>query len=132
MDTVPINPDRRIALDDLLAAVPVRNQSVECVRDTGEETVLRVPLRKRWYMRIPFSIFFPFRTHRAVALDRMGRTVWDACDGTKSTEEIIELFADRYRVSFHEARVSVLEFLKSLTRRGLIVMVAWTAKESGR
>lgn len=127
-DGVVINPDIRVSLDELLAAIPLRNHSVECGRDNGDEMVLRVPLRRRWYMRMPFSLIFPFRTHRSVALDRLGRAVWEACDGTRSIEMIIESFAAKYQISFHEARLSVLEFLKSLTRRGLIVIAGRASK----
>ena len=118
-----INPDAKISLEAILSAVPMHNEAVDCTKDSEDEIVLRVPLRKRWYTGKPFSLVFPFRTHRAVALDRTGREVWKACDGKKRTEDIIEYFADQHHLSFHEARVGVLEFLKSLTRRGLIVIV---------
>ncbi len=127
MNTV-INPDTRLSLDQILSAVPVHNRSVECVRDAENEIVLRVPLRKRWYMGRPLSWFLPFRTHHAIALDSMGREVWKACDGKRCAEAIIEAFAQRHHVSFHEARMGVLEFLKSLTRRGLVVIVGQGGK----
>jgi hypothetical protein len=118
-----LNPNTKISLDDMLAAVPVQNRSAECAKDTENELHLRVPLRRRWYMSAPFSWAFPFRTHRGFSLDRLGREVWKACDGTRCVEEIVETFASKHHLSFHEARTAVSEFLKSLTQRGLIVIV---------
>jgi hypothetical protein len=118
-----INPSRSLATADLLDAVPVRNRAVECEREADSELVLRVPLRRRWYMDPPVGWLFPFSRYRRVALDRLGKEVWQGCDGERTTESIVEGFAARHHLSFHEARLSVMQFLKDLTQRGLVVMV---------
>jgi hypothetical protein len=113
----------KVALAEVLSAVPVRNQAVREERKSGEESVLFVPLRKRWFMGPPLSWLLPFSSERGVGLDRLGREVWEACDGKRTAERLIEEFAARHHVTFHEARVSVLAFLRELTRHGAIVMV---------
>ena len=118
--TVGSAPD----VGQLLDAVPVPNRAVHCdsrLDDGG--VVLSVPLRARWYMRPPLTWVLPFSTHRRVALDALGGEVWTACDGARTTECIVESFAERHRLTFHEARLSVMLFLKELVRRGLVVMV---------
>ena len=60
---------------------------------------------------------------RSVVLDRIGRTVWDLCDGQRTVERVVEEFAGRYGLTFHEARVSVTTYLKELVQRGALVMV---------
>jgi hypothetical protein len=73
-------------------------------------------------MRPPLTWLLPLSRERVVALDAVGREVWQACDGQRTVEEIVEEFAARHRLSFHAARLSVLQFLQQLTRRGIVVM----------
>jgi hypothetical protein len=113
----------QLSMNDFLDAVPVPNNSAETVREADDELVLAVPLRKRWYMKAPFSLIFPFSTKKRIGLDLLGKEVWKNCDGVRTAERIIEEFAGAHRLSFHEARLSVMLFLKELTQRGFIVMV---------
>lgn len=117
--------------DALMDAVPVRNQEVHVERRGKDDVVLYVPLRRRWFNRPPFSWVLPFSERRALGLDRLGTEVWDACDGRTSTEAIVDHFAQRHALSFHEARMSVVSFLQQLTTRRLIVMVGAACEESG-
>ncbi len=122
---------------DLLDAVPVPNESVRAEPQPsgrgpgGGGIVLRVPLVRRWYMRPPLSWVMPFSRERAVGLDRLGREVWEACDGRRTAEEIIERFSRAHHLTFQEARISVMQFLRDLTRRGLIVMIGTPTDGAG-
>ncbi|MEX0775517.1 MAG: PqqD family protein [Phycisphaeraceae bacterium] len=106
----------------LLDAVPVRNQAVRTGR-RGGELLLYVSLKPRWFMRPPISLLMPFRKERGTALDTMGQEVWQACDGGSTVEQIVERFAQAHHLRFHEARMSVMQFLRDLTQRGLLVIV---------
>jgi hypothetical protein len=128
--TVKLNPETAMPLEVLLAAIPVRNLSV-LQEEQENGLILRVPVRKRWFTSAPFSYIFPFRTFRSVEIDKTGREVLKECDGKRNIEEIVERFAQKYHISFHEARTCVLEFLKSLTRRGIIVITG-RALEGGK
>jgi hypothetical protein len=65
----------------------------------------------------------PISRERAISLDRLGSEVWQACDGRRTVQEIVDLFAAAHDLTFHEARLSVTAFLRLLTRRGLVVVV---------
>jgi hypothetical protein len=118
-----VNPDKEIEVHAILRAVPVRNKALRTETRGKGNLMVYVPLRKRWFMRLPFSWLLRFSNERAVALDALGAEVWEACDGQATAEQIVEKFAANHRLSFHEARLSVMEFLRQLTRRGMIVMV---------
>lgn len=127
-----MKPKTPPSFEALLRAVPVRNTEVRAERGDGHEVVLYVPLRQRWFNRPPFSWVLPLSRHRAVGLDRLGAEVWEACDGRTPTESIVDDFARRHALSYHEARTSVVAFLQQLTARRLIVVVGPACEEAAR
>jgi len=50
--------------------------------------------------------------------------VLEACNGEATVETIVEGFAARHQLRFHEARQSVLSFLRMLVERRVIALVA--------
>jgi hypothetical protein len=105
----------------LLDAVPTRNAAVHAER-RGQTLVLWIPLRRRWWVdAVAWAL--PLRGRKGFALDVLGEEVWNACDGNREVERIIEEFAARHRVRFHDARVSVLQFLRTLVERKLVAIV---------
>ncbi|MBD3393268.1 MAG: PqqD family peptide modification chaperone [Chitinivibrionales bacterium] len=117
-----VNPDTPLPLEEMLRAVPLRNQAVRSDTRGEHELILRVPRRERWFTGPPFCWLFTVRREHGFGLDLLGREVWEACDGHRSVESIVDAFAARHGLGFHEARVGVTEFLKLLTRRGLVVV----------
>jgi hypothetical protein len=115
-------PSDRLDPAVLLDAVPSQNQVLR-LEPRGSSLVVWVPIRKRWWMRPPLSWILPFRSEKGVELDALGHEVFIACDGSRTTERIVEEFAERHRLRFHEARLSVLSFLKSLVERNLVALV---------
>lgn len=105
----------------MLDAVPVPNKAVRA-EPRENALLLWAPIRKRWWNRPPFSWALPYRDEKAVALDRLGREVYEAIDGKRTIEQIVEAFATNHQLRFHEARLSVMQFLKMLTQRSLIVV----------
>ena len=120
------------ALDQsqLLDSVPTRNTAVRTERRAGT-VVLWVPIVRRWWMKGPLGWVLPFRNEKGVALDALGEEVWAACDGKQRLEQIIEHFAKTHRIRFHEARVSVLSFVRSLSERNLVGIVVPGAATGG-
>lgn len=106
----------------MLDLVPAANRAARAEHH-GQTLILYVPIQKRWWMRGPLSWILPFRSEKGVALDSLGREVWEACDGRRTIEHIAEAFAARHRVRFHEAKLSVVTFLRSLVERGVVVLV---------
>ena len=127
-----INPGRKLRTNELLDTVPVPNRAVNVVRDGDHDFVVTVPLQRPWYMKPPLSWILPFSSLRRVSLDALGREVWQNCDGKRKTERIVEMFAANHQLSFHEARLGVLQFIRDLTRRGLLVMVGTSKQEEVR
>lgn len=112
----------RISNELLLRMVPVVNEAVEVHRQ-GKAVTLVVPIRQRKWMGRPLSWVFPFRTERRYALDHVGQEVWRSCNGRRTTEQIIERFASKYNVRFHDARLAVTQFLQTLVQRKLVALV---------
>ena len=59
---------------------------------------------------------------RRLELDRLGSRVWEFCDDRRTVEEIVDAFADRYGLTFHEARAAVTGYLKMLIQRGALAI----------
>lgn len=119
----------RIFPERLLEGVPQRNRSVELKQDE-EGSVLWAPIRPRWWMKPPFSWIMGYRDQKGFSLDALGLEIWQACDGTRNIEQIVEEFAARHRTSFHEARIVVMQFIQLMTRRELIAIVFSGSGES--
>lgn len=115
-------PTPRPTLAQTLAAFPTRNAAVREER-RGDALVLFVPLKQRWWTAGPVAWVLPLRREKAVALDAIGKEVWQACDGRRALETIVEDFAERHRLGFHEARLAVMRFLRMLAQRKLLVLV---------
>ncbi len=73
-------------------------------------------------MKPPISWVLPYREHRTVALDRLGREVYEAIDGRRDVESIVERLATAHRLRFHEARMSVMQFLRLLAERNIVIL----------
>ena len=105
-----------------LEAVPIRNSAARLVERGEGELCLAVPVRRPRWMVPPISWVVPLAAERRVRLDRLGCEVWDLCDGRRSVEEMVDAFAARHALSFHEARVAVTGYLRELLRRGLLAV----------
>jgi hypothetical protein len=114
---------RRTTARELLGAVPCRNQAAETSRQSDGSLVVAVPLQRPRFMVPPLTWVLPYSSRRRVQLDALGTEVFELCDGRRNVEQIIEQFSARHRLTFREAQLSVGEFLKQLTRRGLVAIV---------
>ena len=106
---------------DLLALVPGRNRAIR-VEQRDEGVIIWLKIQRRWWMGPPLGWILPFRSEKGVALDALGREVFDACDGQRCVESIIEQFAERHRLRFHEAKQSVVTFLRWLVERNIVYL----------
>ena len=117
-----------LTLEELYAAVPTRNESAKeaTLRDG---LVLEVPLKEpRGGLRV-LSWFMPMQSHHRVHLDGPGKMVFELCDGKENVQDIIRRFGDRFKLTFHESRLSVTLFLKKLMERGVVAMALKEAEE---
>lgn len=110
----------QLSREQALAARPVRlpaDPKLEPLPSGGAR--LTVKLRpSRWgrlLLRLPES-----GLPRTFELDAVGLHVWQACDGATTVERLIRSIADEFRLNLREAEVSTLQFLQTLTGKGLI------------
>ena len=107
----------------LLRSRPLRNPSITWGPDKSGDMVIHVPLvKKPWMAR--FGRFLPTAEVRHIILDDIGADVWELCDGETSIDSIRRSIADKYKLNPKEAEASLVEHLKQLARRRLIVAVA--------
>ena len=118
-----------VTRSDALAARPVRAVDVTITRDDTGGGNLKIPLRSPklggWLFKMPAGASKTFE------LDEIGLLVWDSCDGKTSVQQIIRKLAKRYNLNLREAEVSTVQFLQTLTKKGLIGMSV-RQKDEGR
>ncbi len=120
---MPGNKPRPASMREQLAVVPVRNGACEAAA-MGAEVRIRMRLRiPRWIA--PLIRLARLPTQRTYVLVGIGREAWDAIDGKQTLADVIEAFAERHRLSFHESRALLLTYLSTLAARGLVVMVGY-------
>ncbi len=114
----------------MLAARPVHNAAARVVDEAGGDVAVYVKSIRPWYMFPPVSWIVPYRPERKTVLDRLGSQVWRWCDGERSVEDIIDAFAGEHDLTFHEARVAVTGYIKSLVQRGALA-IAMSEEDAG-
>ena len=114
---------KQLTADEILKAVPYANDAIKLeVRPDGS-ALASVPMQKPKWVDGPMGWFLPYSTHRRVELDEIGVVVLKLCDGKRKVEEIVEEFAKRHMLSWREAQICVLAFLRQIVERGLVVIV---------
>lgn len=56
------------------------------------------------------------------ALDEVGATIWELCDGTRAVSEIVSILCDQFDAPAATVRADVLEFIGDLRREQLLVV----------
>lgn len=100
-------------------SVPVINQLITVEYDAEDNAVLNVP-RKRTKMVKWMAKLFRLPPYKEIELDELGTYTIELCDGEHTVSEIIEEFADRFDLNHREAEVSMLSYLQTLSKRGII------------
>ena len=113
---------RDISPMDILESVPIRNASAVAKEGSRGGVLVEVPLKRPAYMVPPISWILPFSKTRRVKLDVLGVSMLHLCDGRRSVEAIIEQFAIDNKLTFRESQLSVMEFLRKLSERGVLVI----------
>lgn len=97
--------------------IPIRNENVSCTDAETGRVVINVKFKRGQGLLARFQ---PPVLERNIKLDQIGSFVFKLIDNQHSTLEIIDIFLSQYRVSRREATLSIVDFLKSLVRRGII------------
>ena len=111
------------AWDDMLKAALLPNQAVRIVREESDGGLtLAVPTRKPPLLRGLLSWLVRVPKERLTILDPLGAGIWRACNGHLTVEDLVVRVARHYRLSFHESRVAVTEYVSSLLKRSLLAV----------
>jgi len=108
---------------DMLSSRLYRNLKVTAEwTENGTQLALSVPTKRPDYLVPPISWVVRPPKARKVYIDRTAADLWEWCDGKKNVEQVIELFAQKHNLTFHESRVSVTAYLKELLKRGALAV----------
>jgi hypothetical protein len=120
----------QLSPEDVLTAVPYVNEMTKLeVRNDGS-VLASVPVKKPGWVDGPLGWLLPYSTHRRIELDPIGAAVMGLCDGKRRVGEVIEEFARENLLTWREAQVCVLQFLRLITERGLVVIVGSSKNKS--
>ena len=87
----------------------------------GEDGRLVLVLKRKESRFFNFlSKFFNVPEEKRFALDDMGYWVWERCSGENTVGEIIEQLSEEFKISRREAEISLMSFLKTLSKKKLI------------
>ena len=108
-----------ITRERAFAARPVKTRVLGMEQVGKGDVRIRVMLAPRAWLRF---LGAPREVERAFVLDPLGLEVYNVCDGATPVGDIVAGFARRHQVSSAEAERSVTTFLKTLMKKGLVVM----------
>ncbi len=92
-------------------------------RETDDGTLILVLPRRRNFLYKLLSLIFTIPKERKLSLDDIGRWVWEKCDGQHAAGDIIGQLSEKFNISRKEAEVSLLSFLKDMSKKKLIGFV---------
>jgi hypothetical protein len=100
--------------------IAVKIHSREPLPDGGERITVRIDAPK--FARMVLRIKGPIK--RNFEFDAIGMDVLGMCDGQKTVRYIISRFAKRHNLNQHEAERAVTTFLRTLTQKGVVALLA--------
>lgn len=121
--SAPSLRDQQKQFGQSLSVIPVRNPSVRASEppERPGTLLLEVQLHYRTPLLKFFRKLFGASEVKTYRLDKIGTKVFNAIDGKKTFEEMIDEFAAKEKLSFFESRALLAQFMRMLTDRGIIV-----------
>jgi hypothetical protein len=62
-----------------------------------------------------------FTSGKRIDLDKIGMTVWEACDGKNTVEDIAQILHEKYEMVMSQAEMSLSIYFEQLAKKGLVV-----------
>ena len=116
----------RASWREMLKAKAIQNAAARIEFENDDSIILNVKNKRPSFFFPPLSWLIRPADEQRVSLDRLGAEVWRLCDG-QTVEQVIDRFAEMHGLSFHEARVAVTGYMKSLVERGALAIVVTDA-----
>lgn len=108
---------------DMLENTLYQNLKVQAEWNANRTTLtLKIPTKRPDWLVPPVSWVVRPPAYRSLVLDPVGADLWTWCDGSRNVEKVVEMFAQKHSLTFHEARVSATSYLKDLVRRGALAV----------
>lgn len=103
-----------------LTAIPIPNEHVE-KDDRGDVMLITVDLR---YGALGKALAKPLklRDKKSYQVDGVSLEIYRLLDGKKTVEHLVELLAEKHKLTFFESRGLILQYLHILTQKGVIVV----------
>lgn len=121
----------RISAEAQLALVPLRNRQAQVVEDSQQRVVLELQAAyPRWLGPLPRLVGAPRSKRRS--LDGLSLLLWRRIDDRQSVGALIDWLAEDQKLTFNEARLLALTWLRRLSANGLLVLGDRTLEQLGR
>lgn len=105
-----------------LKVVPVHNSSAKVTRGGNpDEIEIEVALRYSGAVMQFLHKALKLQNSKRYVLDGVGKMVYEAVDGRKSFEQLIDEFSEKQKLTFFESRALLGQYFQTLVRRGVIV-----------
>ena len=112
---------KQVPLEVILKSKVVVNTSIR-TEEAGDSLLIVIPRRKSRGLKL-LSIFVFIPKEQKVVLDELGREVFEDCRRELVVSEIIANFQKNHNVSDQYGRKSVVRYLDSLARKGVIAFL---------
>lgn len=112
----------RVSWRAMMEAVPRRNEAARVERLPDGTQKVYVRKAPAWYRKPPIGWLLQRSPERCLLLDRLGTEVWELCDGVRKVENVVDDFARRHGLTFHEGRTAVTAYLKMLILPGVLAI----------
>ena len=111
----------QLAAEAQLALVPLRNRQAQVVEDTPQRVALELrSTYPRWLGPLPRLLGAPRSVRRS--LDGLSLLLWRRIDERITIAALIDWLAEDQQLTFNEARLLTLTWLRSLSAKGLLVL----------
>jgi hypothetical protein len=107
----------------LLQTRPVINRAASLEPEGAGSVLAKVPSQPLPWLVPPLSWIIRPRSHRTLRIDGLGYEVFDLARKEDRVESVVDRFAERHGLTFHESRVAVTGYLKTLTEKGVLVLI---------
>lgn len=112
-----------ISRKDAMRCIAIKNPEVIETRLDSGVIMISYPVKaKPWIAKLADRLAKNKNSTfiKKLELDELGTKAWDMINGTRTVEDIINVFAEDLQLHKREAEASVTQFIRELGKRGLI------------
>lgn len=114
----------KLDFETQLHCIPIRNEKANILNpgDDSESLIAEVQLRYQGLIKLVAAVFGSRKSRRYV-LEGLSRDLYEKLDGKITVEDLVLDLAENEKLGFLEARSLIVQYLKNLMERGLVVIV---------